>query len=158
MLGTGALSGPLQVDGVSAAPFPRVVEVEHGQHVALAEFGHQIVEAVEDGVVVDARRRLQRGLHTRADAVLAVGAHKDAQVADTDALERVELAGQAFAVAARALRGKDGAIPEVGAHIVVGHAVADKPSVFDVHKGRLLVARLRAAGAADGKCGCKHTE
>ena len=123
-----------------------VVEIEHGLHAALLKLGHEVVETVEDGVVVDAGGSLQHGHDVGGLVFFAVAAHEHAQVVDAGGLQQVELAGQALAVAASAFGGENGAVPEVGADVAV-HGVAD--AEFAVGHGDVV---CRAVGIGGGGC------
>ena len=143
-----ALAGLLQVVAVAAAPLPRVVQVEHGHHPTLAHLLQQVVEAGQYGVVIHAGGLLQRGFHLGPDAALAVRAHEDAQVVDAHLLHQVELLREALAVAPLPFRAEDGAVPEVGANIIIRFAALDEVPVLHAHEVRCrrLLLLLLAGG------------
>ena len=64
--------GMFEIESVAAAPFPRIVEIEHSHHFALAHLHEQVVESGKDGIVVHTRRLLQCRLHLSLYAALAV--------------------------------------------------------------------------------------
>lgn len=80
----GTLAGPLEISAVTAAPLPGVVEIDHGLHAAALELSHQIVQAVEDGVVVHARRSLEHGHDMRWYVLVAVAAREHTQIGHTE--------------------------------------------------------------------------
>ena len=84
-------SGMLQIEAIASTPLPRVIEIEHSDHLALAHLHEQVVETSENGVVIDARLDLQRGFHLGLEASLAISTHEDAQVIDAHTLHLVEL-------------------------------------------------------------------
>ena len=144
----------LKIETIAATPFPRVVEVEHCNHVALAHLHKQIVETGKDSVVILARRPLQRGLYLGQNTFLAVAAHEDAEIVDADAFHEVELRKKTIAVAATTLRTENGTIPEVGAYIIIWLAVAHEMTIGNTHK--LLCRICLAALARNEGESCKH--
>ena len=145
-------AGLLQVEAVAAAPFPRVVQVEHGLHAPFAHLLQQIVEACQDGVVVDARCFLQRRLHFRLHASHAVAAHEYAQVVQSQLVQLVEFAAQPLAVASLSLRGQDGPIPEVGSHVAILLAVEREARSFSFHKSVGLLGSFLCAARQQHCC------
>ena len=128
-----AESSLLEIVAVAPTPLPRVVEIEHGHHLALAHLLKQIVEPGEDRVVVYARRFLQCRLHLGFHAPPAVGAHEDAQVVDARSLQPVELTAEARTVAALTRRAKDRSIPQIGPDIIIRFAATPKFTVVALH-------------------------
>ena len=139
------LACPLQIHGIAATPFPGIVQVEDGIHVTLVQLHHQVVQPGEDGIVVHTRFFLEGRLHFGRHTVAAVCSHQDAEIVHTDTFQVIQFLVQAFPVSAFPFRGEDGAIPEVGTHIIVRFSVADELSVFDADKirsGCRLLLRL----------------
>ena len=141
-----------EIEAVAPTPLPRVVQVEHGHHVAFAHLHEQIVESGQNGVVIDAGFLLQGRLDLGLDATLAVAAHQDAQVVDAHALHLVEFAGQTGTVAALSFRCQDGTIPEVSTDIIIWFTCAHEMSVFDTHE--VLFASLFLLATHDGRRHC----
>ena len=139
---------PVEVCPVSSRPFPGVVEVEDGPHVAFLEFEHQIVESGKEGVVVYPRFGLQFWCDVRGYAVTSVTSDEHAHVVHADGFQMVEFAVQTFAVAAPSLTAQDGAIPEVGTHIAVFLVAEVEMSVAYGDEG--------LGGVCGGLCGCFH--
>ena len=148
--GSLACPCPLEIDGVAARPFPRVVHVEHSHHIAFAQLGHQVVKPVENGVIIHAWCNLQRGLDLCRNTPFAIGSHEDAQVIDADTLHIIQFTSQTCTVASLSCGAKDGTVPEIGADKVVGLSVADKLPILHVNEGRCL--RLRRFA------GCQHQQ
>ena len=140
---------PVEVCPVSSRPFPGVVEVEDGPHVAFLEFEHQIVESGKEGVVVYPRFGLQFWCDVRGYAVTSVTSDEHAHVVHADGFQMVEFAVQTFAVAAPSLTAQDGAIPEVGTHIAVFLVAEVEMSVAYGDEGF-------GGGISGGLCGCFH--
>ena len=139
------LTGMLQIEAVAPTPLPRVVQIEHCYHVALAHLHEQVIETSEDGIVVNTWFNLQRWFHLGLHATLTIGPHKDAQVVDAHTLHRIELGSQALAVATLSLRGEDSTIPEISAYIIIRFTVANEMTINDMNK-RVLVGLLLVAG------------
>ena len=139
LVGSRRLAGTcmLQIEAVAPTPLPRVVQIEHGHHLALAQLLHQVVEPCQDRIVIHARGHLQRRLHLRGHAAFAIRAHEDAQVVDADLLHQVELAAESLAVTALTLRAEDRPIPEIRAYIIIRLAVFFEMSVLHNHELRL---------------------
>ena len=139
---------PFQILPVSPTPFPGIVHVQHGLHVAFAQLDQESVEAYQQRVVVNARRYLERRLHTRIHTIGAIAAHQDTEVFNTQTFQGVELMLQAVQVPTTAFRGQDGSIPEVGTDKGVGFSVTDEMAVLD---GDESVSVLGAAGGGQGQ-------
>ena len=75
--GTGCLAEPgvFEVETVSSGPLPRVIEIEHGFHVAFTHLSKQEVQSVEDGIIIDTGRELERGFHFGQHPSFAVRAN-----------------------------------------------------------------------------------
>ena len=129
-----ASTSMLEIEAVSPTPLPRVVQVEHGDHIALAHLLQQPVETSQNGVVINARGLLQRWLDLRLDATLTIATHEDAEVVDAHALHRVEFLRQTFAIAALPLGTENGTIPEIGTHIIIRFARAHEVAVFHAYE------------------------
>ncbi len=119
----GSVTCPFEICAVAAAPFPGVVEIEHGFHVALLEFGKEVVESFKEGIVVDAGGCLEHRLYVRFKSFGTIAADEHAEVGETQLLEEVEFACEALAVAIL-LGAEYGAVPEVCADETV-EGVAD---------------------------------
>ena len=128
-----AESGLFEIIAVAPTPLPRVVEIEHGHHLALAHLLEQIIESCENGVVVHTRGFLQRRLHLSLHTPLPVGAHKNAQIVDASSFQPVEFAAQARTVAALPRRTKNGSIPQIGAYIIIRFAATPKLAAVALH-------------------------
>lgn len=88
----GCVTCPFEICAVAAAPFPGVVEIEHGFHVALLKFGKEVVESFEKCVVVNAGGCLQHRFYVRFKPFSTIAADEHAEVGETELLEEVELA------------------------------------------------------------------
>ena len=146
-----AHAGPLEIGAVAAAPLPGIVEIEHSLHAAALELDKQAVEPGEKRVVVDAWCGLQHGSHVGRHAQAAIGTHQDAQVVDAQLLQAVEFLAEALPVASLAIAGKNGGIPEVGAHIAIGLALHIELAVAHAH----ILALASGRGLA---CNSTHNQ
>ena len=79
----------LQIVAITAAPLPRIVEIEHGQHAPTLHFLQQIVQPVEHTVIINAGRTLQSGRHFGLNALLTIAPHEHAEVVNAHAFEPI---------------------------------------------------------------------
>ena len=127
----------LQIKAVAPTPLPRVIQIKHSHHLALPHLLHQEVETRQDGIIIHAGRHLQRRLHLRGHAPLAIGTHEDAQVVDADLLHQVELLTESLTISALSLRAEDRPIPEIRAYKIIRLTVFFEMSVLHGHELRL---------------------
>jgi hypothetical protein len=106
-----AFAGPVEVCAVTAAPLPRIVEIEDRFHIAALKLGHQPVEAVENSVVILPGGCLKYRLYMVWLPFGTVRTHKHAQIADADALQEVEFGRKTITVAAAPCAAEYGSIP-----------------------------------------------
>ena len=90
----------LQVIAITATPFPGIVQIEHGQHLALAHLHQQIVETGKNRIVINARSFLQRRLNLGLHSSLSIRAHQDAEVVNAHLLHLIEFPTETLTVAA----------------------------------------------------------
>ena len=89
-----------QIIAITAAPFPGVVQIEHGQHLAFAHLHQQIVETRKNRIVINARCFLQRRLNLGLHSSLSIRAHQDAEIVNTHLLHLVQFLAETLTVAA----------------------------------------------------------
>ena len=76
---------------------------------------HEVIQAIEQSIVVDARLGLERGSNMCGHPSLSFTADEDTQVVDSQRLQGIEFAFEPLAVAALTRGGEDRCIPEVRA-------------------------------------------
>ena len=132
--GSLSCTSMFQIEAISPTPFPRVIQIEHGHHVAFSHFHEQIVKAGKDSVVIDAWCHLQRGFNLGGHTSFAIASHQDAKIVNPHAFHQVEFAFQALAVATLPFRTQYGTIPKVGSYIIIRFASTHEMAIFHFHK------------------------
>ena len=139
LVGSWRLAGTcmLQIEAVAPTPLPRVVQVEHRHHLALAQLLHQVVESCQDRIVIHARGHLQGRFHLRGHTTFAIRTHENTQVIDADLLHQVKFPAESLAITTLTLRAEDRPVPEISTNIIIRLAVFYEMSVLHSHELRL---------------------
>ena len=127
----------LQVITITATPFPGIVQIEHGQHLALAHLHQQIVETCKNRIIIHSRSLLQSRFHLSLYSSLAIRSYKNTKVVYTHRLHLVKFLAKTFTITTLSLRTENGTIPEIGPYIIIRFTITDKMSVLHFHKVRL---------------------
>ena len=98
--GSLAQTSLLQVIAITTTPFPGIVQIKHGQHLAFAHLHQQIVETGKNCIVINARSFLQRRLNLGLHSSLSIRAHQDAEIINAHLLHLIEFPTETLTVAA----------------------------------------------------------
>ena len=115
-----AIAALLQVESVSSAPVPCVVQVDDRVHTAFIKLGNDKVQSLEYCVIEHSGCSLQVGLGRVGKRAAGIGACQYPQVGDTDAFQLVEFLAKTFPVTPFALGTKNRGIPHVCTDVVIG--------------------------------------
>ena len=118
-VGRIAVARLAQIVTETAAPIPRISQIEHGIHIPLFEFRQHTVQTRKQRIVEHTRLGLQHGRDRRDICRTGVSPYKDAQIVHPDIFQRIQFATEARQVAALPFRSQNRCVPKIGAHKII---------------------------------------
>ena len=129
-----ALASMFQVETITTAPFPRVIQIKHCNHLAFPHFLKKEIKTSQNRIVIFAWSHLKCRLHLCGDTTLTIGTHEHTEIINSHFLHQVEFLAQTFTVSTLSFRAENSAIPEIRSYIIVRFPFTHKMPILNLNE------------------------